>query len=133
MLPSRGQKCSCCGPQHFGFFAGEGESQLWLAASAFKSFMLKLVMAAPIFLNTFVHDSRYFKNRPQGPGYIKIRKEKEIVRTMCKRSSFESVRLLIKFVNSCSLVVVLFVRNHFKVNSNIEPVLCGASKEYKTI
>ena len=53
---------------------------------------------------------------------------------MGKRSSFESVRPLIKFMNSCSLVVVLFVRNHFKVNSNKERVVVfGASKEYKTI
>ena len=87
-----------------------------MAASAFNSFIFKLVMAAPIFLNTFVHDCRYFKNRRRKPWYIKIKKEKEIVRTMGNRSSFESVRPLIKFLNSFSLVVVLFVRNHFKVN-----------------
>ena len=53
---------------------------------------------------------------------------------MGKRSSFESVRPLIKFMNSCSVVVVLFVRNHFKVNSNNKlVVMCGASEEYKTI
>ena len=105
-----------------------------LAANTFSSFILKLVKAAPIFLNTFVHDCRYFKNRRQDPWYIKIRKEKEIVRTMGNRSSFESVRPLIKFLNSFSLVVALFVYNHFKVNSNKERVVvCGASKEYKTI
>lgn len=93
-------------------------------------------MAAPIFLNTFVHDDdcRYFKNRRQEPWYIKIRKGKEIVRTMGNRSSFEPVGPLIKFLNYFSLVVVLFVCSHFKVNSNKERVVvCGASKEYKTI
>lgn len=105
-----------------------------MAASTFNSFIFKLVMAAPIFLNTFVHDCRYFKNRRRKPWYIKIRKEEEIVRTMGNRSSFEYVRPLIKFLNSFSLVVVLFVRNHFKVNSNKEcVVVCGASKEYKSI
>lgn len=53
---------------------------------------------------------------------------------MGKRSSFESVRPLTKFMNSCSLVVVLFVRNHFKVNSNKKRVVvCEASEEFKTI
>ena len=87
-------------------------------------------MAAPIFLNTFVHDCRYFKNRRQEPWYIKIRKGKEIVRTMGNRSLFESVGPLELFFACCSL----FVCNHFKVNSNKERVVvCGASKEYKTI
>lgn len=53
---------------------------------------------------------------------------------MGNRSLFESVGPLIKFLNYFSLVVVLFVCNHFKVNSNKERVVvCGASKEYKTI
>ena len=99
---------------NIGFFfflgggGGEGGSRLKLAANTCNSFILKLVMAAPIFLNTFVHDCRYFKNRRQEPWYIKIRKEKEIVRTMGNRSSFESVRPLINFLNSFSLVVALF-------------------------
>ena len=67
-------------------------------------------MATPIFLNTFVQDCEYFENRPLEPGYIIIRKGtfNEIKsEPLVSRSSFESVRTLVKFMNSCSLVVVV--------------------------
>ena len=139
--PHPGQCCSVeirndpAGLQHWFFWGGRGESVV-VGCKYFQQLYLETSHGSAHFnfLNTFVHDCRYFKNRPQEPWYIKIRKEKEIFRTMGNRSSFESVRPLIKFLNSFSLVVVLFVCNHFKVNSNKERfVVCGASKEYKTI
>jgi len=36
--------------------------------------LLKLVIVAPIFLNTFVQDCEYFENRPMEPEYIIISK-----------------------------------------------------------